>query len=300
MAAQSFPSRPLHLYVAFGPGGAGDTVARVVGKKLSDILGEPIVVENRPAPMVAVLAVDKAKPDGYTLLMDGSGTALTNVLFNTLPYDLMGDFTHVSTLASFDLAVLTNPHSNLNSVQDVIAFARAHPGKLNIGTVRVGSTQNLAAQMFKSMAGIDAVVVPYKTTGELLTAVRAGDVHVAFEILPPVLSQVKGKLFKPLAVTSGTRFAGLPNVPTVAESGVPGFEASSWNGLSVPAKTPPQIVAKLGKAINAAVASPEVQSELERIGMTAKASTSEEMTLRMKADIAMWGGVIDKAGIRKR
>jgi tripartite-type tricarboxylate transporter receptor subunit TctC len=299
-AAQTYPSRPIHLYVAFAPGGAGDTVARLVARKMSENLGQPIVIENRPAPMVAVVAVQQAKPDGYTLLMAGSGTALTNALFKSLPYDLMGDFIHVSTLASFDLALLTSPASSLKSVQDVVAYARAHPGKLNIGTVRVGSTQNLAAEMFKAMAGIDAVIVPYRTTGDLLTAVRTKDVQVAFEILPPILSQVKGNVVKPLAVTSNKRFPALPDVPTVTESGIPGFEASSWNGLSVPARTPPEVVARLVKGIQAAVASPEVQKDLERMGMVAKAGTPEEMTRRMSGDIAKWGAVIEKAGIEKQ
>ena len=299
-SAQTYPSRPIQFFVAFGPGGAGDTVARLVAKKMSENMKTPIIIENRPAPMVAVVSVQKAKPDGYTMLMAGSGTALTNALFKTLPYDLLGDFVHVSTLASFDIALLVNPESELKGVKDVIAYAKANPGKLNIGTVRVGSTQNLAAEMFKSAAGIDAVIVPYKTTGDLLTAVRSKDVHVAFEILPPILGQVEGKLVKPIAVGSGKRFPALPNVPTVAESGVPGFDASSWNGVSVPAKTPPEVVARLTKEINAAVASPEVQKELVRIGMVPKAGTPEEMTARMKGDIAKWGAVIEKAGIEKQ
>lgn len=299
-AAEAYPARPIHWFVAFAPGGAADTVARVVAKKLSEDLGQPVIIENRPAPLVAVVAVQKARPDGYTLLMAGSGTALSSALFKSLPYDLMGDFTHVSTLASFDLALLASPDSSLQSVRDVIAYAKAHPGRLNIGTVRVGSTQNLAAEMFKSMAGIDAVIVPYKTTGDLLAALRTKDVQVAFEILPPILGQVNGHLVRPLAVGSTKRFPSLPGVPTIAESGVAGFDASSWNGVSVPARTPPEVVARLAQAIDAAVASPAVQKELARIGMVAKAGTPQEMTARMQSDIAKWGAVIEKAGIEKQ
>lgn len=298
-ATDNYPSRPIHFYVAFAPGGAGDTVARIVSKKMADSMGQPIVIENRPAPLVAVQTVQKAKPDGYSMVMVGSGTALTNGLFKSLPYDLVKDFIHVSTLASFDLAMITSPDSRLNTVKDVIAYAKAHPGKLNIGTVRVGSTQNLAAEMFKSMTDTDVVIVPYKTTGELLTAVRMKDVQVAFEILPPILGQVKGNQVKAIATTSAKRFPALPNVPTVEESGVTGFEASSWNGVSVPTKTPPEVVARLVKEIDAAVASPEVQKQLERIGMVPKAGTPEEMTARVKGDIAKWTGVIEKAGIEK-
>ncbi len=298
-AEGKYPTRPIQFYVAFAPGGAGDTVARLVSRKMSESLGQPIVIENRPAPLVAVQTVQKARPDGYTMVMVGSGTALTNGLFKTLPYDLMKDFVHVSPLASFDLAFLTSPDSTLKTVKDVIAEAKAHPGKLNIGTVRVGSTQNLAAEMFKSMTGVDVVVVPYKTTGELLTAVRTKDVHVAFEILPPILGQVKGKQVRAIATTASKRFPALPDVPTVDESGVKGFEASSWNGVSVPAKTPPEVVARLNREINAAVNSPEVQKELERIGMVAKAGTPQEMSERLRGDISKWTAVIDKAGIQK-
>ena len=243
--AQPYPAKPIQLVVAFAPGGAGDLVARLVARKMAESTGQPVVIENKPVPVAAVSMVAHAKPDGYTLLMAGSGTALTSALFAKLPYDLMGDFIHVSTLASFDLTLITGSQSGFNSVADVLAYARAHPGKLNIGTVRVGSTQNLAAEMFKAMAGLDAVIVPYKTTGEIISAMRSKDVHVAIEMLPPMLGQIAGKSVKALAVTSGKRFPGLPAVPTLAESGLPGFEASSWNGITVPAGTPPDVVSRL-------------------------------------------------------
>lgn len=300
VAAQSYPARPIQLFVALGPGGAGDLVARMVAKKLGESMGQPVVVENRPSPVVAVVTVAKAKPDGYTMMMAGSGTALSSSLFKSLPYDLMGDFTHVSTMASFDLALVTGSQSNFNSVADVLAYAKANPGKLNIGTIRIGSTQHLTAEMFKAMAGIDAVVVPYKTTPDVVTALRSNDVQVAMEILSPVLGQIKGKNIRALAVTSANRFPGLPDVPTVADSGVPGFEASSWNGISVPAQTPPAVVARLGKELQAAMASPEIQKELQAMGIVAGASTSEQMTQRMKNDMAKWKGVIDKAGIPRQ
>jgi tripartite-type tricarboxylate transporter receptor subunit TctC len=300
VGAPSYPARPIQLFVAFAPGGAGDIVARLVAKKMGENMGQPIVIENRPSPVVAVATVAKAKPDGYTLVMAGSGTALTSGLFKSLPYDLLGDFTHVSTLASFDLALLTGPQSGFNSTAEVLAFARANPGKLNIGTVRIGSTQHLTAELFKSMAGIDAVIVPYKTTADIIAALRAKDVQVAMEILPPILGQVTGNNVRALAVTSSSRFAGLPEVPTLAESGVPGFEAASWNGISVPARTPPAIVHRLATEIDAAIRSPEVQKGLQAVGMVARASTPEQMALRMKSDMAKWKAVIDKAGIPRQ
>jgi tripartite-type tricarboxylate transporter receptor subunit TctC len=298
--AQAYPAKPVTLVVAFAPGGAGDIVARLVAKKMGESMGQPVVIDNRPVPVAAVSLVKNAKPDGYTLLMAGSGTALTSALFNKLPYDLMGDFVHVSTLASFDLTLMTGPQSNFNSVADVLAFARANPGKLNIGTVRVGSTQNLSAEMFKAMAGIDAVIVPYKTTAEIVTALRAKDVHVAIEMLPPMLGQIAGKSVRPLAVTSTKRFPDLPSVPTLAESGLPNFESSSWNGVAVPKGTSAEVVARLAKEIDRALSSPDVQKELQSAGMVAKASTPEQMAQRMRDDMAKWRSVIDKAGIPRQ
>jgi tripartite-type tricarboxylate transporter receptor subunit TctC len=296
-AGETYPAKPIQLVVAFAPGGAGDIVARVIARKMGERMGQPVVVDNRPVPVAAVSAVKNAKPDGHTLLMAGSGTALTSALFHKLPYDLMRDFTHVSTLASFDLTVMTDGRSKFASVGDVVRFAKANPGKLNIGTVRVGSTQNATAEMFKAAAGIDALIVPYKSTGEILTALRAGDVDVALEILPPVLNQIRGKSVRALAVTSSKRFPGLPEVPTLAESGLSGFEASSWNGISVPAGTPRTAVDRLAREIALALDLPDVQQQLQAIGATGKASTPEQMTQRMGADIARWRAVIDKAGI---
>ena len=298
--AQSYPAKPIQLYVAFAPGGAGDIVARLVARKMAESMGQPIVIENRPSPVVAPATVARARPDGYTMMIAGSGTALTSALFKSLPYDLLGDFIHVSTLASFDLSLIGGVQAGFNSVADVIAFAKANPGKLNIGTVRIGSTQHLTAELFKSMAGIEAVVVPYKTTSEVISALRAKDVQVAMEILPPILGQITGKNVKALAVTSASRFPGLPDVPTLAESGVAGFEAASWNGISLPANTPQAIVNRLTREIDAAVSSPEVQKELRQAGMVAKASTPEQMSLRMKSDVEKWKSVIEKAGIPRQ
>lgn len=297
--AQSYPTKPIQLVVAFAPGGAGDIVARLVARKMGESLGRPVVIENRPIPVAAALLVKHARPDGHTWLMAGSGTALTSALFNKLPYDLMGDFVHVSTLSSFDLALVTDGHSGFGSVAEILAFARANPGKLTIGTARVGSTQNLAAEMFKAMAGIDALIVPYRTTGDLMAAMRTRDVQVGVEMLPAVLGQIQGKSVRPLAVTSPRRFPGLPDVPALAES-VPGFEAASWNGIAVPSGTPPAVVDRLAREVEKAVASPEVQRELLAKGLVARASTPAQMAQRMQADIAKWRAVIDRAGIPRQ
>lgn len=297
--AQPYPTKPIQLVVGFAPGGAGDIIARQVAQKMSGNMGQSVVVENRPGAgaATAAVAVAKAKPDGYTLLLTGNGTAISSVLFKNLPYNLARDFRHVSTLAFFDLALITNGESDFNSVVDVLAYAKANPGKLSIGTSRVGSTQHLAAEMFKSMAGIDAVSIPYKSTGEMLSALRSKDIPVAFEIVSPILGQFSAKAVKPLAVTASRRFPGLPEVPTLAESGVTGFEASSWAGVSVPVNTPTPIVNRLAKEIEVAVASPDVQKALQALGFVARSSTPDQMTQRINQDMTKWKAVIEKAGI---
>jgi tripartite-type tricarboxylate transporter receptor subunit TctC len=296
---QDYPNKPITVVVAFGPGGAGDLVTRRVAQAMSATTGQSVIVENRPGAGAAAAAVTvaRSRPDGYTILLTGNGTAISSVLFQNLPYNLARDFRHVSSIASFDLGVIVDGQSPFKSVADVIAFAKANPGKLNIGTSRIGSTQHLAAEMFKSMAGIDAVSVPYKTTGEMIGAVRANDVQVAFEVLSPILGQLSSNAIRAVAVTASKRFPGLPNVPTVAEGGVPGFDASSWAGFSVPAATPSSVVQKLATIVQAAVASADVQTSLQGMGYVANASTPEQMTARMNGDADKWKRVIVQAEI---
>ncbi|VCU70138.1 Tripartite tricarboxylate transporter family receptor [Pigmentiphaga humi] len=296
--AQSF-TRPLTIVVGFGPGGAGDLVTRRVAQALSAQVGQPVVVENKPGAgnAAGAMQVLQSRPDGYTMLLTGNGTAISSALFKSLPYNLTKDFRHVSSIAGFDLVLITNGNSSLSTVADVIAYAKANPGKMNIGTSRIGSTQHLAAELFKSMAGIDAVSIPYKTTGDMIAAVRSNDVQVAFEILSPILGQLDSNTIKAIGVTADKRFPGLPGVPTIAESGVPGFEASSWAGISVPAATPADVVERLSKAIQAAVAAPDVQAALQAMGYVAAGSSPQAMTARIEADMAKWKSVIERAKI---
>jgi tripartite-type tricarboxylate transporter receptor subunit TctC len=300
--AQDYPAKAITLVVAFAAGGAGDLVARRIGQKLSENTGQAVVVENRPGAGAAVAAVTvaKSRPDGYTLLLTGNGTSISAALFRSLPYSLARDFRHVSTLAFFDLAMIVGGASEFGSVADVLAYAKANPGRLSIGTARVGSTQHLAAELFKSMAGIDAVCVPYRSTAEMLTALRVKDLPVAFEIVPPILGQINAKAVRVLAVAAARRFPGLPDVPTLAESGVPGYEATSWAGISVPARTPTPVVRRLAQEFERAVAAPEVQESLQSLGFVARASTPEQMTERIEQDMAKWSAVIDKAGIPRQ
>ncbi len=301
-SAQTYPAKPIHVIVGFGPGGVGDLTCRVVAQKLSAQLGQQVLVENRPgaAQIVAADAVAKAAPDGYTLLLMSNGNAVSASLFKSLPYDTVADFASVSTLGFFDIAVVTKSDSKLKSIKDVLAYAKANPGKLNIGTISIGSTQHLSAELFKEMSGIDAVIVPYKASSDVLVALRGNDVQVAFDMLAPIRSQFKSGVVNILAVTSDRRFPGLPDVPTVAESGIAGYQTSSWNAISAPAKTSRQIIERLNKEINSALASPEVKGKLLDLGVVARGGTPDQMKTLLVSDIDKWRGVIERAKIEKQ
>src|SRR5262245_60257030 len=222
VAAQTYPTRPVRLLVPFAAGGVADITARVVTQEMSAALGQQVLVENRPSAggIVASEAVAKADADGYTLLFLTNGNAVSVSLFKSLPYDTVADFAPVSTVGFFDLVLVVDSASKIGSVRDLVAYAKANPNKLNVGTINPGSTQNLAAELFKSMSGIDAQVVPFKATPAVVTALKSNDVQAAFEILAPVMSQIKGGALKALAVTSDRRYAGLPDVPTVDRKSV--------------------------------------------------------------------------------
>jgi tripartite-type tricarboxylate transporter receptor subunit TctC len=300
--AAGYPKKAITIVVPFGPGGVADLTVRMVAQKMALSMKQPIIVENRPGAggVVAANTVAKASPDGYTLLLMSNGTAVSANLFKKLPYDTQKDFTPISTLGYFDLALLVNPKLPVKSVGELIAYAKANPGKLNIGTINRGSTQNLAAELFVSMAGMNALVVPYKGSPEVLTATTTGELDAAFEILSPALPQIKAGTVKAIAVTSAKRFSGLPNVPTVAESGLPNYQATSWNALAAPAKTPQPIVDRLHREINAAVAMPDVKARLLGLGIVAQGATPVATATLLKTDIAKWGAVITKAGIEKQ
>ena len=303
-AAQNYPTRPVKIIVPFGAGGVADITARVLAQKMSEAgtLGQQVIVENRPSAgaIVASDAVAKADPDGYTLLLVSNGNAVSATLFKSLPYDTVNDFAPVSTAGFFDLVLLVNSDSRIGTVAELIASAKASPSKFNIATINIGSTQNLSAELFRSMAGVEAPVVPFKGTPAVVTALRGNEVQAAFEILAPVMSQIKAGALKAIAVTSDRRFAGLPNVPTVSESGVRGYQASSWNGISTPAKTPRAIVDRLSREINAAVTSPDVKQRLQELGVDARGSTPEGLRELLVAEIAKWRAVIERAGIPKQ
>lgn len=297
--AQSYPSKPIRLLIPYGPGGVGDITARFVAQKMSENMKSPIVVENRPGAGL-ILATDpcaKAAGDGHTICLTGVGSALNATLFKSLPFDIVEDFTHLSTIAFIDIAMLASSDSKFNSVKDVLAYAKANPGKLNVATINIGSGQHLSAELFKSMAGVDVQIVPFKGTPAILAALRSRDVDIAFEYVAPLISQIRGKLLKPIAIASSKRLSEFPDTPTLYESGITGYEANAWNGFSITAKTPRAIVERLNKEIVAAVNSPDVQQRMRQIGAEARASTPDEMRDLMVRDIAKWKAVIERAKI---
>ncbi len=294
-----FPERPITLVVPFGPGGIADITARAVGEVMSRSLGQPVVVENKPSAgsIVASQAVATARPDGHTLLVLTNSNALSATLFRKLPYDTLSAFQPVSTLGFFDLGLFVPAGSKFASLKDLLASARAHPGKLNVATIAVGSTQHLAAKLFETVAGIEAVIVPYKGSPAVLTALRAGEVDVAFEIVGPMLPQLAAGAVRALAVTSARRNPALPEVPTVQQAGVAGYDVASWNALAAPAGTPPEVIERLNRAVREAVAAPAVQERLGKLGMRLAAGTPAELQALLAGEVQRWAAVIRAAKI---
>lgn len=301
-AGEIYPSRPIRLVLGVGTGGVGDLTMRLFAQQMSKAMGQQIVVDNRPGAggVSAAMAVVNANPDGYTLLQAGNAAAISASLFKKLPFDVMKDFIPVSTTGIFQMAVVATPQSGFNTLADMIAYARRNPRKLNIGTINVGSTQFLAAELFKSMLGIEAQTIPFKSNTALITSLRAGELPVSFELLGPVLSQIKSNALKALAVGSDRRFPGLPEVPTITEAGLAGYNVSSWTGFSVPARTPMAIVERLAKEAASAAAVPEIRNTLQDIGIEARATTPDETRRLMIAEIARWKQVIEQAKIERQ
>ena len=301
-AQPAFPSKALRIVVPFAAGGVGDLTARAVATGLAERLGQPVVIDNRPGAggVVAADSVARAEPDGHTLFLLSNGTAVSAGLFRSLPYDTLADFAPVSTLGFFDIAVLVPADSPHATLPQLLAHARARPGQLNIGSINIGSTQHLAAELFKSSAAIDAQVVPFNGTPALITALRGRQVDVGVEILGPTLPQVRAGALRVLAVTGEQRSAVLPDVPTAVELGVQGFVATSWNALAAPARTPRLVVERLQREVVATVATPAVQQQLRALNVEPRTSTPGQAAALLKTDIERWRAVIERAGIPRQ
>jgi tripartite-type tricarboxylate transporter receptor subunit TctC len=300
--AQDWPTRPIHMIVGAGPGGGTDIVTRIIGQPLSELLGQPVVVENKqgPANLLAAGALVKAAKDGYTAYMINNSHGVVGALYKNLPFDPVNDFTFVSFTGVAGLVLVTRKDFPASNVRELIAVAKAQPGKLNFASVGNGTTQHFSGELFRQLAGIDVKHIPYRSTPAAVTGLLAGEVDFTFELVQPVLGQIRAGELKALAVTSPERYAALPELPTVAESGLPSFQVMSWYGLTVPAGTPEPIVAKMNKALHDVLAREDMRTALLKVGATAKTSTPEELRQHVINEIAKWNEVREKAGIEKR
>ena len=305
LAAQGrWPQKPLRIVVPFGAGGVADLTARAVGQKLADQIGQGVVIDNRPGAggVTAGALVGQAPPDGYTLLLMSNGTAVSEGLFRKLPFDAQKDFAPVSLLGTFDIALVVPQESRLRTLADLLAHARGNPGKLNIATVAVGSTQNLAAELFKTTAGIDVQVVPFNGTPAVINALRAGEVDAAVEILAPIKPQIDARALRALATFGDKRSAALPGVPTAGESGgaLAGLQIASWNALAAPAKTPAEVILRLNRELQKALGSADLRKKLAEQGVEARWTTPEDLGNLLASEIRRWSDVIARAKIPRQ
>lgn len=298
--AQGYPSKPIRLIVGYPPGGATDIAARIVGQKLSVSMGQAVVVNNRPGAggnLGAELAA-KAAPDGYTIFMCTIANSINYTLYKDLTFDLVKNFTPVSQATSILSFLVVNPSLPVKSVKELISLAKSSPRKLDYASSGVGNSPHLAAEMFKTMAGVDMVHIPYKGTAPELTDLLAGVVKIAFETTPAVLTHVKAGKLRALAVNSAKRTPLLPDVPTMAEAGLPGFEVTSWNGIIAPAGTSKEIVTRLNQEIVKALKMADVSERLSGVGADPVGSTPEQFAAFIQAEIKKWAKVIQEAGVK--
>jgi len=299
--AQGYPNKTIKIIVPFAVGGIADTFARVIGQKLADLWGQPVVIENKTGAggNIGADLVAKAAPDGYTLLMSNIGTHAVNIhLMKSMPFDPVKDFVPIAHVLDAEGLMVVHPDVKAKSVGEVIALAKAQPGKLTYASGGTGTTSHLAGEMFKSAAKVDIVHVPYKGNSPAITDLVGGQTTMAFATMPTVMPMVKAGRLRALAVIGTSRAALLPDVPTVAESGLPGFAVSNWIGLFAPAGTPPEIVKRVHAEVQKIMQSPEVVKRLETEGAKFLPMTAEQFADFQKAELAKWGKAIREAGIK--
>jgi tripartite-type tricarboxylate transporter receptor subunit TctC len=298
-AQAAYPDRPVRVILPFGPGGVADITARLVAQKLSEKLGQNFVIENMPGAggIAAARAVLSAPTDGYTLAFFTNGTAISVPLFQNLPFDPLKQFVPISALGYFGLVFATAANSDFHTFGDMLKAAHDKPGTINLGSIVVGSTQNLTAELFKSMSGADIVIVPFRTSPDELVALLRGDIQMEVEFYAALKPSLQSGQVRALATSGPQRSPELPDIPTVAQSGVANFDVTSWNALYAAAGTPPDIIDKLNGALHEVLADPAVKKAALDLGIDAKASTSAEIDARMRSDIAKWTKVIAGAHI---
>lgn len=296
--AQTYPSKPIRIVVGFPPGGGNDIIARILGAQMQETWGQSVVIDNRPgaASIIAAEHVAKSAPDGYTLLVNATGGMSVNpVLYTKLPYDSLKDFVPISMVGSFPLVLIVNPSVPANSVPELVAYAKANPGKLNYSS---GSTAfQVATEMFKQMTGTDVRHIPYKGSAASITAVIAGDVHMTIVDTPPLVPQIKAGKVRALGVTSAKRLGSMPEVPTVAEA-VPGYEMVLWIGMFAPAATPREIAAKLNAEVVRIVKLPDIRQKLDAMGIEPLGNTPEQVSEWIRREIAKYGPVVKAGNIK--
>ena len=301
-AQAAWPEKPIKIVLPFGAGGVADVTSRILAEKLSQKLGQRVVIENMPGPggINAARAVITSPPDGYTMALVTNGTAISVAAFKSLPFDPVKDFEPISMVGTFDLVFVVNSQSEFKTLGDFIKAAKAQPGKLNIGTIAVGGTQNLGAELFKSMADVNVQIVPYKNSPDIVVALLRNDVHMQVDFPPAVQGQVNDGKIRILATSSPKPSPLLKNIPTVDQAGVKGFEVISWNAIGVPKGTPKEVITTMNKAIHEVLAMPDLKEQFAKVGVVAHASTPQEMMSRLTGDIKKWNAVIDKAGIPRK
>ena len=300
--AETYPSRPITVIVPFAGGSASDVVTRIMLNKMSANMGQPIVVENRPGAggNIGTAYGAKAAPDGYTWIASGSGPIAANkTLYHDLGYDPEKDFEAVSPFAFFTIVVVASTKLPVKSLQELIAYAKQHPGELNYGSVGIGSSQHLGGVYFEQVTGTKLTHVPYRNISQYGPDMIAGTVPLGFQWLPNVLAPLNSGGARPLAVAGKSRLPALPNTPTTIEAGLPDYQASGWFAMQLPHGTPREIVHRVNKEMAAAIADPEVRQRFEQQGAEAKVISPEEATKFVSDEIVKWRGIITKAGIPK-
>ena len=299
--AQTYPSQPIRMIVPFTAGGTTDILARTIGQKLAEAWRQPVIVENKPGAggNIGADAVAKAKPDGYTILMGTIGTQSINAsLYAKMPYDAAKDFAPVTLVAMVPNVLVVNPGVPAKSVADLIALAKAKPGQLNFASSSTGGSPHLSGEMFKQMTGADIVHVPYKGSAPAITDLLGGQVSLMFDNLPSALPQVKAGKLRALGVTSARRSQAAPEIPTIAESGVPGYEVDSWFGILAPAGTPKEVVGKLNAEIARILKMPDVRQRLQEQGAEPVGGTPEQFADHIRKETVKWARVVKASGAK--
>jgi tripartite-type tricarboxylate transporter receptor subunit TctC len=301
-AQATYPDKPVRIVLPFAAGGVADITARIVAEKLSDKLGQRFLVENQAGAggITAARTVISSPPAGYTLALLSNGTAVSVSLFKKLPFDPLKDFAAISSLGTFDFIFATSADAPYKTLGDFVAAAKERPGTLNVGTINVGSTQNLSAELFKTSAGVDFAIIPYRGTPEIQVGLLQGNVALMIDSYSSMKGNIASGKLRALASSGPKRSEATPDIATAAEGGVAGYDVVSWNALFAPAATPPEIIKTLNDALKEILADADVKKRMLDLGIEARASTPQEISDRLKADIEKWGKVIDKAGIPKQ